>query len=157
MGIQLPRGSKDDIESYMLKEGELACASDSGILYMGTPSGNVPITGGGEQGPPGPQGEPGEPGPPGPQGDPGEPGPPGPQGDPGKQGEQGPPGPKGDPGETPDISGLLPISGGSMTGDLIAKSNIVIGVRAVRNVIYLNSEPTNDIGQDGDIAIVVEV
>lgn len=145
MGIQLPRGNKDDIESYMLKDGELACASDSGILYMGTPSGNVPITGGGEQGPPGPQGEPGEPGPPGPQGDPG------------KQGEQGPPGPKGDPGETPDISGLLPISGGSMTGDLIAKSNIVIGVRAVRNVIYLNSEPTNDIGQDGDIAIVLEV
>lgn len=101
MGIQLPRGNKDDIESYMLKDGELACASDSGILYMGTPSGNVPITGGGEQGPPGPQGEPG---PPGPQGEPGEPGPTGPQGDPG---ESGPPGPKGDPGN----DGYTPVRG----------------------------------------------
>lgn len=147
------------------------------------------MSGGGEQGPPGPQGPQGETGPQGPQGEQGpkgDTGPQGPKGDPftyddftfeqleslrgpkGPQGEQGPQGetgaqgpqgekgPQGDPGETPDISGLLPLSGGTMTGTLTAASSDVIGVRAVRNIILLNTVPTSSIGQDGDIAIVLE-
>lgn len=95
MGLQFTRGSKDEIEKTKIEEGSIGIALDAGILYIGTPSGNVAVTGGGEQGPPGPKGDPGEQGPPGPQGEPGEPGE---KGDPG---EQGPPGEKGEDGYTP--------------------------------------------------------
>lgn len=62
-----------------------------------------PFCGGGQPGPPGPQGEPGEPGPPGPKGDKGDPGPQGPKGDTGDAGPQGLPGADGKDGSIADI------------------------------------------------------
>ena len=73
-------------------------------------------------GPQGPQGIQGSVGPQGPQGAtgadstvPGPVGPAGPQGVPGPGGPQGPQGPAG---TTPDVSGYLPLTGGTMTGNI---------------------------------------
>ena len=52
------------------------------------------------------------------------------------------------------LSGKLNLSGGTMTGALIAQSNTNYTVGQVRN-IYLSTEaPTNDDGSNGDIWIV---
>lgn len=52
------------------------------------------------------------------------------------------------------INGKLNLSGGTMTGALIAQSNTNYTVGQVRN-IYLSTEaPTNDVGNNGDIWIV---
>lgn len=52
------------------------------------------------------------------------------------------------------LSAKLNISGGTMTGTLIAQSNTNYTVGQVRN-IYLSTEtPTNDVGSNGDIWIV---
>ena len=52
------------------------------------------------------------------------------------------------------LSGKLNLSGGTMTGALIAQSNTNYTVGQVRN-IYLSTEaPTNDVGSNGDIWIV---
>ena len=52
------------------------------------------------------------------------------------------------------LSGKLNLSGGTMTGALIAQSNTNYTVGQVRN-IYLSTEaPTNDVGNNGDIWIV---
>ena len=52
------------------------------------------------------------------------------------------------------LSGKLNLSGGTMTGTLIAQSNTNYTVGQVRN-IYLSTEaPTNDVGSNGDIWIV---
>jgi hypothetical protein len=82
----------------------------------------------GPQGLPGPQGDPGPQGPQGPQGDEGgPPGPTGPQGIQGPQGDQGVPGPpgpigqmgpQGPAGPSADLSGHLPLTGGTLTGPL---------------------------------------
>ena len=52
------------------------------------------------------------------------------------------------------LSGKLNLSGGTMTGTLIAQSNTNYTVGQVRN-IYLSTEaPTDDVGNNGDIWIV---
>ena len=52
------------------------------------------------------------------------------------------------------LSGKLNLSGGTMTGALIAQSNTNYTTGQVRN-IYLSMEaPTNDVGSNGDIWIV---
>lgn len=52
------------------------------------------------------------------------------------------------------LSGKLNLSGGTMTGALIAQSNTNYTVGQVRN-IYLSTEtPTDDVGNNGDIWIV---
>lgn len=112
-------GTVDTLES-----GQPATASFTGeglqkILNLGLPKGAA--------GPKGDKGDPGEPGKNGADGKDGQDGtrgpqgPSGPKGDTGNPGAQGPAGPKGDkgdPGEAPDISGLLPLTGGTLTGSL---------------------------------------
>jgi hypothetical protein len=92
----------------------------------------------GPQGPQGPQGDPGAAGPQGPQGLPGMPGAPGsqgPQGDPGPTGPQGPAGvvtanaPLSLTGTTLsiDLSGYLPLAGGTLTGNLTVSGDVFAG------------------------------
>lgn len=44
-----------------------------------------------------------------------------------------------------------------MTGKLIAQSNADYTVRQVRNIILSATEPTADMGEDGDICIVYKI
>ena len=50
----------------------------------------------------------------------------------------------------------LDVSGGTLTGALVAQSNTNYSVRQVRNIIISTSEPTSSDGQDGDIWFVYE-
>lgn len=55
---------------------------------------------------------------------------------------------------TSSVNGKLNITGGTLTGQLVAQSNTNYTVGQVRN-IYLSTEiPTNDVGNNGDIWIV---
>ena len=48
----------------------------------------------------------------------------------------------------------LDVSGGTLTGALVAQSNTNYSVRQVRNIIISTSEPTSSDGQNGDIWLV---
>lgn len=56
-----------------------------------------------------------------------------------------------------EVDNKVDISGGTMTGMLIAQSNTNYTVGQVRNIYLSTSEPTNNIGNNGDIWIVYEV
>lgn len=58
--------------------------------------------------------------------------------------------------EHQDVSGKLDKSGGTMTGALVAQTNINYTTRQVRNVIISTTPPTASDGQNGDIWIVYE-
>lgn len=51
------------------------------------------------------------------------------------------------------IPNLVPYSGGTMTGQLVAQSNTNYTTAQVRNVIMSPDAPTDDQGNDGDIWI----
>lgn len=53
------------------------------------------------------------------------------------------------------LSGKLDKSGGTMTGALVAQSNQNYSARQVRNILILDAPPTSDVGQDGDVCIVI--
>lgn len=55
------------------------------------------------------------------------------------------------------VDGKLDKAGGTMTGKLIAQSNADYTVRQVRNIILSATEPTADMGEDGDICIVYKI
>ena len=55
-----------------------------------------------------------------------------------------------------EVDSKLGLSGGTMTGALVAQSNSNYTTRQVRNVILSTSEPTSSDGQDGDIWFVYE-
>ena len=55
-----------------------------------------------------------------------------------------------------EVDSKLGLSGGTMTGALVAQSNSNYTIRQVRNVILSTSEPTSSDGQDGDIWFVYE-
>ena len=103
----------------------------------------------GIQGPPGdqgPQGIPGEQGPKGDKGDKGDTGEQGPAGPQGPEGPQGPPGEKGADGTPADLSNYYTKD---ETGELLdAKQN---------KVLSGTEEPTNDLGNDGDIYFQLEI
>lgn len=52
------------------------------------------------------------------------------------------------------LSSKLSLSGGTMTGALIAQSNTNYTVGQVRNIYISTEAPTNDVGSNGDIWIV---
>ena len=57
---------------------------------------------------------------------------------------------------TPVDIGALPISGGTMTGVLIAQNNSNLTTKQVRNITISTTEPTSSNGAVGDIWIVYE-
>lgn len=57
---------------------------------------------------------------------------------------------------TPADIGALPISGGTMTGALIAQNNSNLTTKQVRNITISTTEPTASNGDVGDIWIVYE-
>lgn len=57
---------------------------------------------------------------------------------------------------TPADIGALPISGGTMTGVLIAQNNSNLTTKQVRNITISTTEPTSSNGAVGDIWIVYE-
>lgn len=57
---------------------------------------------------------------------------------------------------TPADIGALPISGGTMTGVLIAQNNSNLTTKQVRNITISTAEPTASNGNVGDIWIVYE-
>lgn len=56
-----------------------------------------------------------------------------------------------------EISNKVDINGATMVGALIAQSNTNYSVGQVRNIYLSTSEPTTDVGNNGDIWIVYEV
>lgn len=52
------------------------------------------------------------------------------------------------------VNSKLNISGGTMTGQLVAQSNTSYTTRQVRNIILSTAEPTSSDGENGDIWIV---
>lgn len=68
------------------------------------------------------------------------------------QGPQGEPGEKGEPGESPDVSALMPKSGGAFTGAVTAASNPNDSTYQLRNAAILPDTPTSM--PDGAVAFI---
>jgi hypothetical protein len=52
-----------------------------------------------------------------------------------------------------DDVGALPISGGTMTGTLVAQNNTAYTTKQVRNIFLSTGDPTSSVGANGDIWI----
>lgn len=58
---------------------------------------------------------------------------------------------------TSSVNGKLNITGGALTGQLVAQSNTNYSIGQVRNIYLSTNEPDNSLGNNGDIWIVYEV